>query len=413
MKRYLLSILLGILVVGGIGIYLFYGTVDHLPNYKLTTVQGNPAEGADIELTGEYYGRWKTESVGVDVKGSDYASRNINFRHRFQNYRGRFFEKAELLQQLIKDHRQFMRGKSNLDGFYTDDNWIIYAESSLVEKDPPSSKKTTFDIHILDKSTNITRRFATSSLLNEEYSNVTITDVQLIGEQIHLLTSQYSTTFSSNKSHDYVVDSTNGELLSSNELAPITNKDENLITSISSVNTARSFAPSDFIVLIVNEEKIISRISEDSYLSEETARHYYSYSYKTGKLEALPDSFVQVNKNESVSYGLYDGYFTYVTFNSESLVLSRFNLNTRKEEKAYVSVTAQQMGATVIKTARVESNKVYAILQNDDIPMAAVLDLANGELLYAGEVTNDGPVSELDKGMKQVRLNNLYIKKNE
>ena len=71
MKRYIWSILVVLLAVGGIGTYYVFGSSDHLPEFKLTSIEGDAEEGAPIVLNGTYGGRMNSESVNVTAEGSD------------------------------------------------------------------------------------------------------------------------------------------------------------------------------------------------------------------------------------------------------------------------------------------------------------------------------------------------------
>ena len=81
--------------------------------------------------------------------------------------------------------------------------------------------------------------------------------------------------------------------------------------------------------------------SENSYSSSWMADHLLYYSYKTGKVAALPDYYSNTNKTVNVEYGLHENYVIFAQFDAEKVVLSRYNLAAEENEQEYVALYSE------------------------------------------------------------------------
>lgn len=404
MKRYILSILVGLLAVGGIGTYYVFGSSDHLPEFRLTSIEGDAAEGAPIVLDGTYGGRMNSESVNVTAEGSDYLNRQENLRNRILNYKGGLYEDA-LIKKLIKQHRSFMRGKTNASAFFADEERIIHAQSES-KAIASGSYQSSFRISILDQRTDKVKELETI-ISDKNYMSLSVSDVQLVGEQLHIVAVQYFDRGLGSEVYDHIVSLTTGELISSVKLTQLeTQADDRIINN--SVITNGNTIPSDYVLIKVIEEKLISQ-SENGYSSSWMADHLLYYSYKSGKVAALPDYYSQTNKTSNVEYGLHENYVISAKFDAEKVVLSRYNLSAEENEQEYTALSIQDLGAEEIRQLIIDDDRVYLQLQGNNGPMVAVLDSSNGQPVYIGAVVHENPeVADIEK-MEYLRLRNMTI----
>ncbi|QYR20758.1 hypothetical protein KZ483_23850 [Paenibacillus sp. sptzw28] len=420
MKRYTLTILLGLFIAAGIGTYYVYGAVDNLPRYKLSTIQGNTEEGAALELSGNYSGRMRSQSLTVTTDGArysryygDHSILRQNFLGALLNARSYFYRSSDI-RDLIKNHRNFMRGKGLQGGFYKDEEWLIYAHSS-VKIVNSTKRKGILIIDLLNLSSGKTKRYETAA--NTVYIQE-ISDVQRVGNQIHILSYEQKPnqtagkfTESSSEYRDYVVDLNNGNLIRNEKLSYDISGKKGVQVNIRAVTNALPSAPAEYVLLTVDEEKITEK-DHNSYTGVTIARHLYSYSYKTGHLTALPASLTQRNLGPKTyqSYSLNGNMIDLLAFENKKVSVSRYNLDIEQEEKVLPPITAKLLGADQLGNALIKNNRVYVLLHKNKIPMAAVLDATDGKLLYKGQVTFEGPDSEANEQMKNLQLLNMNIK---
>ncbi len=110
MKRYWMTLLFSLLAIGGISVYYSMGSVDHLPDFKLEALEGDPDELGAVSLTGTYGGRMKSEVVEVTAAGSRYQDRNTNVRNQLLG-RDKWFSRSMMFDSFIGERRNVTRGK--------------------------------------------------------------------------------------------------------------------------------------------------------------------------------------------------------------------------------------------------------------------------------------------------------------
>ena len=270
MKRYLLSIILGLCTLGILCTYYIYGAADHLPTYKLVTVQGDPKEGAGIELSGNYKGM-DSESLSISMEGSKYRSRET-FSDQLLSLRTRGVY-SEDMEQLFREDRQFRRGKLNSNGFYKDNEWLIYAKKKVGSGQPP---KKQFQLHVdlLNRKTNEENQFITEISTDSTFDYIYVEDVQRINDQLHVLIKQGKMGESLLQYFDYVLDMKSGELIEGKQVTHWKNNaDVKIKTEVLSLSN--DIAPNEYTVFQVREDKI-TQIQEDKISSR---KKYSSFTY--------------------------------------------------------------------------------------------------------------------------------------
>ncbi|EPY11388.1 hypothetical protein [Paenibacillus alvei] len=397
MKRYLLSIILGLCTLGILSTYYTYGAADHLPAYKLVTVQGDPKEGAGIELYGNYAGMG-SESLSVNMEGSNYLSRET-FRDQLLSVRS-WRNSSEGMEQLLRDYRQFMRGKSDPNGFYKDNEWLIYAKTNIGSG---QSSKKQFQLHIdlLNRKTNEVKQYITEIPTDSTIDNIYVDNVQRINDQLHILIMQgkigeFSLYF------DFVLDMKSGALIEGKQVTHwknSANKDINIeVRSLSN-----EIAPNEYMVFLVQENKLTSRGDYSIF-----AVHRYAYSYRTGKMIALPHSKQKIIPD--TFYYLESNSLIYANFERNEIHLSRNNLDTGVEERDYVKIKASELGADEIQSFVLTHNRINILCKKDSTHLVVILDTSDGTKRYVGQVAYEGPESERDKEMESLWLYSLNIR---
>lgn len=411
MKRYLFSILLAVFAVGGIGACYIYSAAEPLPRYKLTAIEGNSEEAESIELSGSHYGRIYSEFLNVTTEESRYTREQFNFRNNILNSRSWFLGQSDV-QTLVSEHRQFMRGKDNINGLYSDEEWLIYAA------------KTDYglNIELLQKTTQQTRLY---ELALDENNLLNLVDVQLTDDRIHILMTQYVSELQPNSIYDYIVDLNNGQLLSGDKInfdtvdgrggsgsgsssgKNSTNDGGTYLNRFRSITDRAYTSPSSFVVFVKAEEKVNSTIGRNAYSVETVAKQYYAYSYKTGELSALP-----IEGGEMDVHILANDLFLYASSDSERIVISSYDLEAGGTSANTVTVTAGELGATEISNSMMlDNDRLYVLLDKATAPKAAVVDSRNGEILYKGEVVYDGSAAKAKANMERLHITNIGIRR--
>lgn len=412
MKRYLLSILLGLFIATGISTYYVYGTMNHFPEFVLSTVQGDAQEGEQLELSGHYSGKmWGIEPLSVTVGGSHYESEQSMYE---QHIALSWFYSQPDVQEMIKDHRSFMRGKRSIYNFYKDEKRIIYAEASLSNKDA-SNLGIKLNVEVLDRTSGKVSHHTSIVNVQTVYSQVYITDIQLHGDEIHIMAYHFpkmdpitgNIDRDSEKFHDYVMNIDNGKVIRDFKLDERINPEANVELQLSMQTNENPSAPGEYAVLNVRKFKRI--VTENEHREENLAENLYSYSYKTGDLTALPEQLVK-DLNDNSSFNIHGNVLSILNGGMNVVQLKRYNLATRQEEPGIAPLTPEQLGADSIGTILIHNERVFVLLHKDNIPMVAVLNASNGDVLYMGKVSYDGPSSEADEYLKDMQMLNISIR---
>ncbi|MEC0091124.1 hypothetical protein [Paenibacillus macquariensis] len=395
MRRYWISIVLSAFIIVGLGTYYVYGAVVDFPGYKISKVSGDVNEGSKISVQGNFANGGRYQLLIATAEGSDYPNRRSAYSQFFSGTRPWMNDQADI-RQILNDHRSFMRSKGNINSFYKDDEWIIYADAVFNNAFGVKSE-IVLSIDTLNQTSGVVKHYETIVEDPMDYSQIFVEDVQLIGEQIHMFIGQHSKTNqnkgNSNSSkveyHDYVVDMNSGALMNNISLALGDNTKDNVeLFDRSIMNTIYS-APSDHAILIVYDEQ--KRVNDYMGIIDE---HLYSYAYKTGVLTDLSDTMLKAGIDDIGDIRLDGHILTILNYEEDFIKLSRYNIDTEKVTNEDISLSAQQLGAEKIIMGTTKNNKLYILFYKNDIPKVAVLDATNGAILYTGEVVYEGEASE-------------------
>ncbi|MGM0885111.1 MAG: hypothetical protein ACQEXQ_29220 [Bacillota bacterium] len=402
MRRYWLSIIIAVLAVSGIGSYYAFARQNHLPEYKLETMQGDPTEGTAVTLLGSYYGNMTSEPLKVTIDGSEYGGLNTNLRIKLTGVP--WIYRQPDMQQLLKDHKSFMRGKGNMNGFYRDEERVIYSDVSLKNKGSEAELQLT----LLDEATDKVSTFQQTYELPKEPSHIFVEDVQRIDDEIFILVKRFYLDLKSTEvEYDIVVlDLASGKLLRNVKLENWSSPAEDIQMQVGTTLTDRPSAPTETIFFNVSEMKINKNTGDAQRIGEK----YYSYSYRTGLMTELPDMGWQSADDGGRVISLQHDYFYFAEYGLDHITLSHYGLKTKEQELAYASVSAEQLGVDEIISVQISSNRVYLLFNQSGVPGAAVLDLTNGEVLFTGRTVEIGDEQEPEEEMKEnLHLLNLEI----
>ncbi|MGO4546921.1 hypothetical protein AB4Z29_19190 [Paenibacillus sp. 2TAB23] len=394
MRRYWFSILIVLLAAGGIGTYYLIGIRDHLPEYIIETVQGDAKEGAAVVLSGSHYGAMRSEPLDVTTEGSKYLGKNLHLRERMANA-GKWFYHDLNIQQLLKDHKAFMRGKNNSGRFYRDAEMVIYAKLSTSTRhtNAPYAK---LELSMLDEATGKVATFK-SIALDEPEQIYNIMNVQRIDNEVHILFHKYESHASNLVV--YAFDSGTGKQLRRIDLK----------------SQLKSTAADYDLSLIANES--VSRPSDIIYFtysegSEALNRKNYAYSYRTGKLSELSETLWGPDIGEFFTYSLQQDQFYYAEIAPDEVVLSLYHTKTKARKRAYATVTAKQLGVDEIQSVQIQRDRAYLGLEKAGVKGAAVLRLEDGKLLFEGFAVQASGNGQTDEEMKRrLHLNNVVIER--
>ncbi|MGY3312411.1 hypothetical protein ACV242_000907 [Peribacillus simplex] len=389
MKRYICSIIIGMVVILSIGTYYVKvaSSASGLPKYNFKTLEGSDKELDPVIIHGSLEVDPIYEPLTIESNQSIYASE----RSYFENLSGiRDFQ----IERLIKEHRSFMRGRDSINSLYEDDDFLAYA--SVNEDFTKNGKmEAEFDIGLLEKKGEDETSFKIELPDQERIMNVVVRDVQLVHSKLQVLTMNDVNSNDEKQTievHLYTIDLANKKVLSDKTLLSETFTDPNQVD----LEMPTDIAPSQ-----PNNMVLISLIKgvnhEDGFKEKLKESKLLSYNYDTEKLET-----VKLPKKESLSPdmargGYADGKKLYIVdTKSDKYHIKTFDLSSQKitnDMELDLTVNKKEQDFAAFKNGRVYfllgSGRDQEGVLTSKPAQLLITDYKTGKTLYKGEtVTN-------------------------
>ncbi|MFS0762104.1 hypothetical protein [Peribacillus phoenicis] len=385
MKRYLCSIIIGMVVILSIGTYYVKvaSSASSLPKYTFKTLEGSDKELDPVIINasldnGPYYESLTFESntTTYDIEKSYLES----FSGR-QDYR---------IERLIKEHRSFMRGKDSISSLYEDDDFLAYAWVNSEIKNNGKTEESEFDIGLLEKKDEEETSFQIELPNQERIMNADVRDVQLVHSKLQVLTMndvKSNNEKQTKEVHLYTIDLANKKVLSDKTLVSETFTYPNQVDFEMTTDVA-PIQPNNMVLI-----SLIKGVNHEDGSYKEKPSKLISYNYETEKIET-----VKLPKNESLSLGMArsgytDGKTLYlIDKKSDNYRIKTFDLSSRtltNDKELDVAVNKEEQYFAAIKNGR-----VYFLIGNgvDQVgsltykpAQLLIADLKTGKTLYKGE----------------------------
>ncbi|WP_458354126.1 hypothetical protein [Peribacillus frigoritolerans] len=382
MKRYLCSIIIGMVVILSIGTYYVKvaSSASSLPKYTFKTLEGSDKEldpliiNATLQKGSTFY-----EPLTIESNTTTYARE----RSYLENLTGRH---DHLIERLVKEHRSFMRGKDSISYLYEDDDFLAYAwvNSEFTDNGKMEAK---FDIGLLEKKDEEETSFQVELPNQDRIMNADVRDVQLVHSKLQILT--MNDVNSSNEQqtkevHLYTIDVANKKVLSDKTLVSETFTDPNQVDFEMPIDVAPS-QPNNMVLI-----SLIKGVNhEDGFKEKLKESKLLSYNYETEKLETVKKGSLSLDMARS---GYADGKNLYaVEMKSGKYRIKTFDLSSQ----TLTSDTELDIAASKEEqyTAAFKNGRVYFLLNgmNQDGFLTnkpaklLIADIKTGKTFYKGE----------------------------
>ncbi|MGE7186144.1 hypothetical protein ACQKKK_19890 [Peribacillus sp. NPDC006672] len=387
MKRYLCSIIIGMVVILSIGTYYVKvaSSASSLPKYTFKTLEGSDKELDPVIIhatleNGSFY-----EPFTIESNQTTYGSE----RSYLENLTGR---PDHQIERLIKEHRSFMRGKDSVSSLYEDDDFLAYAwVNSEITKN--GKMEAEFEIGLLEKKGEDETSFKIELPDQERIMNADIRDVQLVHSKLQVLTMNDVNSNNEKQTkevHLYTIDLANKKVLSDKTLLSETFTYPNQVDFEMPIDVAPS-QPNNMVLI-----SLIKGVNHEDGPFEEKLKEskLLSYNYETEKLET-----VKLPKKESLSLdevrsGYVDGKSLYVVdTKSDKYHIKTFDLSSQKiTNDMELDLAVPKEGESFETT--IKNGRLYFLLSNrmdqegnliSKPAQLLIADLKTGKILYKGE----------------------------
>lgn len=381
MKRYLCSIIIGMVVILSIGTYYVKvaSSASSLPKYTFKTLEGSDKEldpviiNATLE-NGSFY-----EPLTFESNTTTYASE----RSYLENLNGR---QDHQIERLIKEHRSFMRGKDSISSLYEDDDFLAYAwvNSDITNNGKMEAK---FDIGLLEKKDEEETSFQIELPNQERIMNVDVRDVQLVHSKLQVLTMNDVNSNNEKQTkevHLYTIDVANKKVLSDKVLVSESFTYPNQVDFEMPIDLAPS-QPNNMVFI-----SLIKGVNHEDGPFEEKLKEskLLSYNYETEKLETVKKELLSLDMARS---GYTDGKNLYaVEMKSGKYRIKTFDISSQtltNDTELDLAVNKKEHFVAI------KNGRVYFLLGNE-VDQASltykpvqllIADLKTGKTLYKGE----------------------------
>ena len=320
MKRYLCSIIIGMVVILSIGTYYVKvaSSASSLPKYTFKTLEGSDKEldpviiNASLQNDSNFY-----EPLTIESNTTTYVSE----RSYLENLTGR---QDHQIDRLVKEHRSFMRGKDSISSLYEDDDFLAYAwVNSKYTKS--GNMEAEFDIGLLEKKDEEETSFQIELPNQGRIMNADVRDVQLVHSKLQVLTMNDVNSNNEKQTkevHLYTIDVANKKVLSDKTLVSETFTDPDQVDFQMPIDVAPS-QPNNMVFISVN--KGVNH--EDGFEEKLKESKLLSYNYETEKLETVKKGSLSLDMARS---GYADGKNLYsVEMKSGKYRIKTFDLSSQ------------------------------------------------------------------------------------
>lgn len=399
MKRYVLSIVLTLFIVISIGTYYIQASIK-LPDFRLETVEGDAEFASNLSVYTQFGERGsRTETILINTVGSHYENQESVFR-RSHHYWYRGFDEID---QIIEEHRKFMRGKQIHAAFYNSDSFLIYANIVPLEEERDEYTPL-LKISRLDKQTKQTIDAVIEVPDDHLYERGYILDIQLVDERIHIIAYYHlAASYRERQLVRHEIDVNTLEMLQSEVLMDV-GEHENLMFVEDNITV-----PSEFVVfqkthVYPYEEEVSDQIHADEVtLKDMVAREFYILHLPTDDIITPPGEVLHFATT------MFDDRWFITSFTGEKIYMAK-QIDRGLQLLEYDIVTAEtkqhDIEITNIDRLYLKNGYFYVFAKEDvtdHLPVLIIFDASSGERLYKGKIALHGskpnhwdPLDQLD-----------------
>ena len=369
MKKYWQLLLIAGVIVVSLSVHYIQVVTAKNTDYKFAfeKISGDDhyLDSLVIEANVEYGGGYGSVLIGEDettlIHSSSYNKRPLVF------------------QNLIDEHKNFMRGKALIaNNYFEDDTKLVFV------KDPEEAWKVkegetySYKVDVLDKVKDTTSSFEIKSQLKSRFNWVFYSDITIVDNELKLLVKQVNHDGREQLYH-VIIDLKKQQLLSESLIEEVAS-DENTRMNIESYNTNFN----------LNHEKhhIFSVNSFDQKNPEQhiLSREFKAFNTETNEVKAihLPEGLDQ--KLQSIVVD--DNYLVIAYSTSTEKVIYRYNIGQQRWLEPVMfpqpmNLNNEQNGMSA------QNGKLYVMNGMDKDYVLQIIDIEKGTLLYEGKLSNN------------------------
>ncbi|MDR6554052.1 hypothetical protein [Paenibacillus qinlingensis] len=389
MKRYWLLATLIPFCVLALGTYYVSGTSDQKQEYVLKTMKGIESDAAELQIKVNMDGITTT----VSTKGSESDVEQLSYLDRLDAES--YYD--EDLRRLVNEHRSFMRGKSDVNSFYEDDQVLAYVGTEA-HNDASKKQSDRLTISIMGKLDQETTSFhVRADKKNDEY--IGIHDVQVKDQTMKVLVNRMRTDKYPQFYHVgydmYTIDLTNQSLLKSEKILAAETQANEIRTTTWYISSNDRIGPSGYAIFDRSENKTIDKVGESQTVKRNEGlvnreiRVYDIWNGQWWTLQSEPlHSFLMEDNSMgmSIQYANQELSLAAISENKDTHVMVVQVAENKVIRDVQLPLQAIQKEWGRVNYSLVEKDRLYLLMSGRPNPAIAIVELQTGNILYQGEV---------------------------
>jgi len=414
MKRYGITVGLVLFLTIGLATYYIYNASDRLPDFRLVAAEGDPAIGNVIELDGTYGGRWRSEFLEVTSSGSEYASDRSLWRQEIANARSWFREQPGI-RELIEAHRGFMRGKSDVYGFYRDEETVAYVEAAS----NPTEREIAVRLETLDRRDGRMASWERRVALDAAASHVSVLDVQRFGSELRVVVERGKPTAPGAKGRvdvparevfDLAFDWATGEPLRQSAVFGSAAFPPDVDAYGEVVGASDPTAPSEYLTYrSIEGASVPQEAGEGDPKAPRETERLFVYHYRTGSVTELSRRELSPDAQYEAQYETRGDHLARTWLEGGRVTIERFDL-AGGTDAGRLDIGAADLGIEAILDTVLRDGRLYVLYTENRAPAVAALDASTGAPVYRGLVVAANESPEAEREARWLHLTNVNVR---
>ncbi|UHA75453.1 hypothetical protein [Paenibacillus sp. 481] len=383
MKRYWKLAVLIPFIALSTGMYYITESGGNRPEFYLKTMAGDEKEATSLDVKADF----GMEILSINTQGSTYRNELISYWETLYTHRNH----NEELRRLVKEHRQFMRGKTDISVLYQSDTILGYVDEN--HDDNLGMQSDVFTVSLLDKSKNVSSSFDIKLPKKNVQEIIHISDVQIKGQTMKLLANVWGRGQSTNSEQvrQYTVDLDQKRLVEDRMLLPNISEDKDIQISVEEVYKPDPYKKTNYAVFELTHLKKGETKSPESDTNNVVHRELVVYDKRSETLKKVDHAqihtFLNKKKNPEDLFIRQSGDDLYFALwsNEKGPKILYYNIADNKV-KNEVSI-ALQANRHDVNVSRIANNRLYLLVRSHVAPKVIVAELETGKIVYQGAVS--------------------------
>ncbi|MFS0821401.1 hypothetical protein [Bacillus sp. 1P02SD] len=380
MKRYwkILTVCLVTVIVLGT-FYIQSSLASENIQIDFEKVSGDESLVKSLEINADYV----VGDIHQSLLISDEETTNLSNRSVVQQLTGLYGEAST--QKLVKNYKQFMRGKNLVSSnFYEDEDLLVYV-SVKGKSINATSLNSFFDIDVLDKKSETSTPMKLDLPKNGKYNWVDIVDIQIKDGKLLVIARGYRI----NGGEDLVVYTVdlNGKKITNEEVVFSTPAVENGWSDFRFINDHYSSQPQKY--LLFKAEAFEHESGDGATAIVDDFMIYDIEQNKMSKIER-PENFAGYIEDSSVLNSAL--YIPVQTPNEVDVI--QYDIETKKWDKKQTFGVETPNSSEDVPFVKLQGGKIYIVYSTNDGHTLSIGDLNTGETLYEGHLKVENSKTE-------------------